>query len=41
MKIITEGVLVSAEIVESTYNDDCGCRDNCLDACTCTGNDNC
>lgn len=41
MKVISEAVLVSAEVVESAYNNEYGCPDYCLNACTCTGNENC
>lgn len=41
MKVISESVLVSAEVVQNMCNNQSGCPSYCLDACTCTGNDNC
>lgn len=38
MKVISTGVLVSRKTLEGIYNSAYGCNDNCLDACTCTGN---
>lgn len=38
MKIISSSVLVSSLKLEDMYNSNYGCNDNCLDACTCTGN---
>ncbi len=39
MKIKNEGVVVNAKVAENKYNNAAVvCCDNCLDACTCTGN---
>jgi len=38
MKVISTSVLVSSKKLEGMYNSVYGCPDNCLDACTCTGN---
>ncbi len=38
MKIINSCVLVNAKTLENVYNQSYTCNDNCLDACTCTGN---
>lgn len=41
MEVISETVLVSAEVVEALCNNQAGCEDYCLDACSCTGNEVC
>ena len=38
MKIISTSVLVNADVLQDAYNENYSCSDNCLDACTCTGN---
>ena len=36
MEVVSETVLVSADIVVDMYNNKASCDDYCLDACTCT-----
>ena len=38
MVLVQTAMVINAEIISSSYNNNYGCASNCLDACDCNGN---